>query len=108
MLVANYVAVLKLALASITEKNGILTGLVELKYQEKVHKTSFSCETLKCQAKRGILSYTNSIFGPLGILLSIILEPKLITQSLCKEEVDLDDEISCSLKNRFENWKENL
>ena len=32
--------------------------------------------------KRGILSYTSSIFDPLGILAPIILEPKLTIQSL--------------------------
>ena len=32
--------------------------------------------------KRGISSYTSSIFDPLGILAPIILEPKLIVQSL--------------------------
>ena len=58
--------------------------------------------------KRGILSYTSSIFDPLGILSPIILEPKLIIQSLWKEKVDWDDEIPYNLKNRFEKWKENL
>ena len=57
---------------------------------------------------RGILSYTSSIFDPLGILSPIILEPKLIIQSLWKEKVDWDDEIPYNLKNRFEKWKENL
>ena len=52
--------------------------------------------------KRGILSYTSSIFDPLGILSPIILEPKLIIQSLWKEKVDWDDEIPYNLKNRFE------
>ena len=58
--------------------------------------------------KRGILSYTSSIFDPLGILPPIILEPKLIIRSLWKEQVDWDDEIPYNLKNRFEKWKENL
>ena len=58
--------------------------------------------------KRSILSYTSSIFDPLGILLLIILEPKFIIQSLWKEKVDWDDQIPYNLKNRFEKWKENL
>ena len=58
--------------------------------------------------KRGILSYTSSIFDPLGILSPIILEPKLIIQSLWKETVDWDDEIPYNLKKCFEKWKENL
>ena len=58
--------------------------------------------------KRGILSYTSSIFDPLGILSPIILEPKLIIQSLWKEKVDWDDEIPYNLKSHFEKWKDNL
>ena len=52
--------------------------------------------------KRGILSYTSTIFDPLGILLSIILEPKLIIQSLCTEKAGWDQEILYNLKNHFE------
>ena len=51
MLVANYVAVLKLALAYITEKKRILTGLVELKYQEKVHKQVFHVKHLSVRQR---------------------------------------------------------
>ena len=52
--------------------------------------------------KKSILNYTSSIFDTLGILSPIILEPKLIIQSLWKEKVDWDDEIPYNLKNRFE------
>ena len=38
--------------------------------------------------KRGILSYTSSIFDPFGILTPVILEPKVIIQSLWKENLD--------------------
>ena len=58
--------------------------------------------------KRGILHYTSSIFDPLGILLPIILELKLIIQSLWKEKIDWDQEMPYNLKNCFERWKENL
>ena len=58
--------------------------------------------------KRGILSYTSSIFDPLGILAPIILEPKLIIQSLWKQKIDWDSEISTDLKQRFLSWKEKL
>ena len=58
--------------------------------------------------KRGILSYTSSIFDPLGILAPIILEPKLIIQSLSKPNLDLDSEIPTDLKQRFLLWKEKL
>ena len=58
--------------------------------------------------KRSILNYTSSIFDTLGILSPIILEPKLIIQSLWKEKVDWDDKIPYNLKNHFEKWKDNL
>ena len=51
--------------------------------------------------KRGILSYTSSIFDPLGILAPIILEPKLIIQSLWKQKIDWDSEIQTDLKRGF-------
>ena len=58
--------------------------------------------------KRGILSYTSLIFDPLGILAPIILEPKLIIQSLWKQKIDWDSEIPTDLKQRFLLWKEKL
>ena len=58
--------------------------------------------------KRGILCYTTSIFDPLGILAPIILEPKLIIQSLRKQQNNCDSEIPTDLKQRFLLWKEKL
>ena len=34
--------------------------------------------------------YTSSIFDPLGVLAAIILEPKLIIQSLWEQKIDWD------------------
>ena len=48
--------------------------------------------TIKITAKDGILSYTSSIFDPLGILAPIIPEPKLIIQSLWKQRINCDRE----------------
>lgn len=59
-------------------------------------------------AKRGILSYTSSIFDPLGILARIILEPKLIIQTLWKQKIDWDNDILADRKQRFVLWKESL
>ena len=36
--------------------------------------------------KRGILSHISSIFDPLSLLVSYLLEPKLIIQQLWKEK----------------------
>ena len=49
------------------------------------------------------------MFDILGILAPLILEQKLIIQSLWKMNVDwVDKEIPYNLKNRFGRWKENL
>ena len=58
--------------------------------------------------KRGILSYTGSIFDPLEILTPIILEPKLIIQSLWKQKIDWDRKLTTDLKQGFLLWKENV
>ena len=58
--------------------------------------------------KRGILSYTGSIFDPLEILTPIILEPKLIIQSLWKQKIDWDRKLTTDLKQGFLLWKEKL
>ena len=58
--------------------------------------------------KRGILSYTSSIFDTSGILAPIILEPKLIIQSLWKQKIDWDGETPTDLKQRFLLWKKKL
>ena len=51
--------------------------------------------------KRGILSYTRAIFDPFGILTPVILEPKVIIQTLWKEGLDWDDEIPEELSNQL-------
>ena len=51
--------------------------------------------------KRAFFSYTSSIFDPFGILTPVLLEPKVIIQSLRKENLDWDDEIPEELRNRF-------
>ena len=46
------------------------------------------------------------MFDILGILAPLILEQKLIIQSLWKMKVDwVDKDIPYNLKNRFERWK---
>ena len=57
---------------------------------------------------RGILSYTSSIFDPLGILARIILEPKLIIQTLWREKIYRGKNIPADLKQKFVSWNESL
>ena len=54
--------------------------------------------------KRGILSHISSIFDPLRLLVSFLLEPKLIIQQLCKEKIEWDDKIPETLNNRWVPW----
>ena len=75
------------------------------------HKDSLQNKVSKREVpltKRGILSYTSSIFEPFGILTPVILEPKVIIQSLWNENLDLDYEIPEGLRNQFVKWKNNL
>ena len=55
--------------------------------------------------KRGIVA---SIFDPLGILTSSILEEKLIIQSLWDENVGWDEQIPDCFENRWSNWYQKL
>ena len=41
-------------------------------------------------SKRGILSFTTSIFDPLGILTPFTLEPKLLIEELWSRKIDWD------------------
>ena len=43
--------------------------------------------------KRGILSHISFIFVPLGLLVTFLLEPKLIIQQLWKEKIKWDNKI---------------
>ena len=58
--------------------------------------------------KRGILGIVASIFNPLGILTSSILEAKLIIQSLWAENVGWDYQIPDCLEKRWSNWYQKL
>ena len=75
------------------------------------HKDSLQIKVSKRKVpltKRGILRYTSSIFDPFGILIPVLLEPKVIIQSLWKENLDWDDEIPEELRNRSVKWKNHL
>ena len=58
--------------------------------------------------KRGILSLVGSIFDPLGIVTSAVLEAKLIIHSLWKLKVDWDDHIPKDILQRYQQWLSEL
>ena len=67
---------------------------------------TFTQEEEKYQnTKRGILSFTASIFDPPGILTPFTLEPKLLIQKLWSWEIDWDEKILLDLQLRWEKWQ---
>jgi len=58
--------------------------------------------------KRKILSAGHRIFDPLGICSPVLLVPKLILQSLWKENKGWDEEVSETVAKRFYKWSKDL
>ena len=58
--------------------------------------------------KRGILSFTSSIFDPLGMISPVILEPKLLIQELWKRNIDWDELIPLDILTRWNIWKQSI
>ena len=59
-------------------------------------------------SKRGFLSFTSSVFDPLGLLTPSVLEAKLILQQLWKIYLNWDEEIPLNLKNCWLKWRQTL
>ena len=55
--------------------------------------------------KRGILSFSSSIFHHLGMIFQAILEPKLSMQELWKRNIDWDELIPLDILIRWNIWK---
>ena len=58
--------------------------------------------------KRGILSFTSSIFDPLGMISLAILEPKLLIQELWKRNIGWDEQIPLDILTRWNIWKQSI
>ena len=58
--------------------------------------------------KRGILSFTSSIFDPLGMISPAILESKLLIQELWKRNIDWDELIWLDILTRWNIWKQSI
>ena len=58
--------------------------------------------------KRGILSLLCSLCNPLGIVVSVLLEPKLIVQEIRCQNIDWDENILKNLESRINTWKSQL
>ena len=58
--------------------------------------------------KRGILSVLNSLYDPLGFVAPVILEPKLMLQSLCKSKLSWDDKVPEEETEKWQKWLASL
>ena len=58
--------------------------------------------------KRGLLSFTSSIYDSVGLIAHVTLEPKLIIQDLWRIQMDWDVQLPDDLKLRWPKWKHTL
>ena len=58
--------------------------------------------------RRGILSAVCSLYDPLGLVAPVILEPKIMLQSECKQGLGWDSEISAAEIQNWELWHNSL
>ena len=58
--------------------------------------------------RRGILSALSSLYDPLGFLSPVILLPKILLQSLCKQGLGWDDTISQFEAEQWTKWLNSL
>ena len=55
-----------------------------------------------------MLSFIGSIFDPLGILASALIEPKCIIQDLWKQSIDWDHPIPLDILDKWKTWEDTL
>ncbi|XP_066932794.1 uncharacterized protein [Clytia hemisphaerica] len=82
-----------------TEK--LATQSTGIKLDDKVN---IEVDRSKPCTKRSILKKTATIYDPLGLLTPITLVAKLFMQELWRDKFEWDEEVSKSLKNRYEDW----
>ena len=79
--------------------------------QWNVNTDTFQFPTLpltKPNTRRGILSTVASLFDPLGYVSPIVLEGKILLQSLCKLNIGWDEAIDAEVQKKWTRWKEGL
>ena len=60
------------------------------------------------ETKRGILSAISSIFDPMGLIASVIVEIKLLIRELWRRRLDWDTKIPDDLLRQWNIWKQNV
>ena len=58
--------------------------------------------------KRGILSATSTVFGPLGLAAPYVINANLIIQELWRRQVKWDGELPNDILKKWQSWKEPL
>ena len=58
--------------------------------------------------RQGLLFITASVYNPLGFVVPVILEAKLLLQDLCKQTASWDSIISKEVRVRWSHWLKEL
>lgn len=59
-------------------------------------------------SRRGMLSITNSVYDPLGILAPVTLSAKMMQQQLCRRKCGWDDAIPSDILTQWKRWLEDI
>ena len=62
----------------------------------------------KTFTRRGILSTIASLYDPLGFVAPVLLEAKVLLQTLCKQNLGWDEPIRENELGRWKSWLKNL
>ena len=54
--------------------------------------------------RRGILSALSSLYDPIGFVSPVVLEGRLLLQTICKRKAQLDDEITTADSEKWIQW----
>ena len=75
--------------------------------KEDVFRLEVNAEA-KLLTRRFILSITNRLFDPLGLVAPVIVEARLIFRDVCKQKIDWDDPVSQPYASRWKSWMDSL
>nr|CAB3263156.1 uncharacterized protein LOC104265735 [Phallusia mammillata] len=92
----------------------LLTHPLDADLQERVLGVHWSVQAdkfnftvslpVKPRTRRGLLSTMNSLFDPLGFVVPVVVEARLIYRSLCQQEIEWDEEMPPKDLQKWERW----
>ena len=86
-------------------KNRVLGMIWNIK--DDVFRFEVNAEA-KLLTRRFILSITNRLFDPLGLVAPVIVKARLIFRDICKQKIDWDDPVSQPYASRWKSWMDSL